>query len=53
MTEIHDKAAIGRAAEPVAAPLAPWRRPTMRVLPARQAELGVTLTGPDGSFTDS
>ena len=34
-------------------PRAPWQRPSLRTLPARDAEVGVAVSVSDGAFTTS
>jgi hypothetical protein len=34
-------------------PRAPWQRPSFRIMPARDAEIGVAVTVSDGAFTTS
>jgi hypothetical protein len=55
MYECHDDTGAGGALNAADAkpPRAPWRRPTLRALPARDAEVGVAVNVSDGAFTTS
>ncbi len=55
MYERHDEAGLTAAASPAAAkpPRAPWHRPSLRTMPARDAEVGVAVNVSDGAFTTS
>ncbi len=51
---MHDMGVTGTTKQADAkAPRAPWRRPSFRTLPARDAEIGVAVTISDGAFTTS
>jgi hypothetical protein len=55
MYEPHDDTGVSSAAnqaEPTP-PRAPWQRPSLRAMPARDAEVGVSVNISDGAFTTS
>jgi hypothetical protein len=51
MNALHEECAM--AHEDTAAARAPWRRPSLRRMPARDAEVGVDVNASDGAFTTS
>ena len=55
MDASHDDTGVTAAARQVdnKAPRAPWRRPALRAVPAREAEVGFSITFTDGAFTTS
>ena len=55
MFEWHDDTGAASAIHQVDSkpPRAPWRRPSLQVLPARDAEIGITVDTFDGAFTTS
>jgi len=50
MNELHDET---DGETDVKSTRVPWRRPSFRTVPAREAEVGVAVTVSDGAFTTS
>jgi hypothetical protein len=55
MYEQHNDTGATRAADEAKTklPRAPWQRPSLRAMPARDAEVGVAVNTSDGAFTTS
>jgi hypothetical protein len=51
MNALHEES--GTTHEDAKVARAPWRRPSFRVLPVRDAEIGVAINVSDGAFTTS
>ena len=53
MNALHDESRMAGAQADAKVARAPWRRPSFRALPVREAEIGVDVITSDGAFTTS
>jgi hypothetical protein len=53
MNALHEEGQTMGTHENAKAVRAPWRRPSLRRMPARDAEVGVDVNTSDGAFTTS